>query len=134
MEYKITEKVLNLVEQLIADGYSGIVELTKAYASGTKEYLGQSLSVQLSGFCKEHLYIVECIGEGYGNGCVMFVGRYDELGLAEEPNVETVVDIAWHKYKTYKDRGYGLPSEFESLFVKYGYLKKVLVEVYEEKE
>lgn len=132
MEYKITEKVLNLVECLFSEGYSGVVEITKSYATGTKEHLSDSLSVQLSGFCKEQLYIVECVGEGYGNGCIMFVGRYNELGLAESPNVGTVVELAWNKYKIYKDRGYGLPTEFEKLFLKYGYLKKKTVEVYEE--
>lgn len=134
MEYKVTQKVLDLVEKLFEEGYKGSVEITKGYATGTAKHLEGSLSVQLSGFCKEHLYMVETVGEGYGVNCVMFVGRYDELGLAEEPNVETVVDIAWRKYKTYKDRGYSMPHEFEALFVKYGYLKKKIVEVYEEQD
>ena len=53
MTYKITENVLKLVQDLIDEGYSGTVEITKSYATGTKGILGESISVQLSGFCKE---------------------------------------------------------------------------------
>ena len=134
VEYKITQKVLDLVEKLFEEGYKGSVEITKGYATGTAKHLEGRLSVQLSGFCKEHLYIVERTGSGYCDALV-FVGRYDCLGdYPTDCDVHTVVDIAWQKYKTYKDRGYGMPHEFESLFVKYGYLKKKVVEVYEEQD
>lgn len=132
MTYKITENVLKLVQDLKDEGYSGTVEITKSYASGTKDILGESISVQLSGFCKESLYLVEDTETGE----LVVVGRYSKEGsyLSTVGVVELIVQIAWEFYKAYKPRGYTMPFEFQSLFVKYGYLKAKTVEVYEEQE
>lgn len=131
MTYKITENVLQLVQDLKDEGYSGTVEITNSYASGTKEILGDVLSVQLSGFCKENLYLVEDIEEHE----LVLVGRYNQEGSYEYPvGVRLIVSKAWKFYKDYEIRGYGIPYEFQSLFVKYGYLKAKTVEVYEEQE
>jgi len=130
MTYKITENVLKLVQDLIDEGYSGTVEITKSYASGTKDILGDSISVQLSGFCKESLYLVEDTETEE----LVLVGRYNHEGAYSCPDVALIVAKAWEFYKAYKPRGYTMPFEFQSLFVKYGYLKAKTVEVYEEQE
>lgn len=131
MTYKITENVLQLVQDLKDEGYSGTVEITNSYASGTKEVLGDVISVQLSGFCKESLYLIE---DTDSNELVL-VGRYVQEGSYTYPvGVELIVSKAWEFYKAYRPRGYIMPYEFQSLFVKYGYLKAKTAEVYEEQE
>ena len=130
MEYKITQKILDLVEALFKEGYTGTAEITNSYPTGTAKVLGGSFSVELSGFSKETLFLTSPLN----TQDVVFVGRYDHEGLYIDPTVEDVVFCAWHKYKVHKERGFSLPSEFEELFKKYGYLKKKVVEVYEEQD
>lgn len=130
MEYKITQSVLNLVEDLFKEGYEGEARITNSYPTGARNVLGESFSVELTGFCKETLHLTSPVN----TSDIVFVGRYEHEGLYTDPKVEDLVSLAWVQYKCYKDGGYSIPHEFEKLFVKYGYLKKKLVEVYEEKE
>lgn len=121
MNYKITEKVTTLVENLIKEGYDGDVTLTNSYCTGTAQFLGESMSVQLNGFCKETMQIVEDMDSGE----VLFVGRYDLELRHKDPSVETIVELAWDMYKSYKEyKNWSMPEEFKSLFLKYGYLKE----------
>ena len=116
-KYKITERVIALVEQLISEGYEGEASLSSAYCTGTGEILGAALSVQLTGFCKESLHIVES-----DDGQIVFVGRYEEEFREPEATVADIVAVAWSMYRSYKDRKYSMPEEFKGLFAKYGYL------------
>lgn len=129
--YRVTPKIIELVQQLLTEGYSGTIELTDKYATGTREVLGQAMAVQLSGFCKEHLYLVEDIEVSE----ILFVGRYGIKGIMcfqQEATVRDIVQLAWQVYQSYKHRGYTCPDGFVALFLKYGYLeeqtKTVLVE------
>lgn len=121
MAYKVTEKVTNLVQALFNTGYGGEAVLTTSYCSGAAEVIGGNMSVQLSGFCKETL----CIVEDTDTCKLVFVGRYHEEWLEE--SVEGIVQCAWGMYQSYKPRGYSMPHEFEELFKKYGYLKQKVV-------
>lgn len=121
MTYKITRKVLDLVENLIRAGYRGEVKITDSYPTGTWTVLEGAVVIELSGFCKESLYIVEDLLIG----TVCFVGRYSLEDSYEDPTVEDIIRTAWNMYTSYESRGYGLPYEFEDLFIQHGYLKKV---------
>lgn len=129
MTYQVTQQILDLVKNLFDQGYEGEAQLTNCYPSGAEAILGESLSVQLSGFCKESLYLVE----DTNLDTILAVGRYGEEGHYGALNVSDVVYIAWRFYKEYKYQGYDIPHEFADLFKKYGYLKgetkTVLVEV-----
>lgn len=119
--YKITQRCIELVEELFKEGYGGTAEITSSYCTGTQDVLGEAFSIQLSGFCKETLHIVE----DTDSKDLLFVGRYNIERV--EPTVEGIVDLAWSLYKCYKCSGYSIPHEFKALFKKYGYLieKKV---------
>jgi hypothetical protein len=133
MEYKITEKVLSLVTDLIKAGYEGEATITNCYCTGTAAFLGDAFSVQLTGFCKESLHIVEDVSCGE----ILFVGRYDLEARHMEPKIEDVIEMAWGMYRGYKTySSYSMPSEFKELFIEYGYLKekKITKTVWEEKE
>ena len=121
MPYKVTEKVTTLVEALFEAGYNGEATLTTSYCSGAAEVIGGSMSVQLSGFCKETL----CIVEDTDTGELVFVGRYNAKDVRD--SVEGIVQCAWQMFQSYKPRGYSMPSAFEELFKKYGYLKQKVV-------
>lgn len=123
MAYKITQKVLDLVEELFAEGYEGTTEITNSYCTGTKEILGESVSVMLHGFCKETLHLVEDTETNE----VLFVGRYSVEYRSKTPIVEDIVEIAWEMQESYGKRGYSAPSEFEKLFLKYGYMEEEIV-------
>ena len=114
--YKITQRCIELVEEIFKEGYGGTAEITRSYCSGTQDVLGEAFSIQLSGFCKETLHIVE----DTDTEDLIFVGRYAVERV--EPTVEGVVEAAWSFYKSYKGSGYRIPSEFEGLFKKYGYI------------
>ena len=118
MAYKITQKVLDLVEELFAEGYEGTTEITNSYCTGTKGVLGESVSVMLYGFGKETLHLVEDTETNE----VLFVGRYSEEYRSKTPSVEDIVKIAWEMQESYS-----MPSEFEKLFLKYGYMKEEIV-------
>lgn len=120
MSYKITPKVIALVEQLFAEGYTGKATLTSSYPTGAGEVLGNALSVELTGFCKESLYLVEDTDAGV----VLFVGRYRLEGAHEDPTTQSIVDLAWSMYETHFTRGYGRPDEFEKPFIHHGYLEE----------
>lgn len=117
--YKITERVIGLVEQLFAEGYEGEATLSFSYCSGTANIIGSAMSVQLTGFCKETLHLVED-----SDGQIVFVGRYNEERRMPEATVADIVAVAWSMYRTYKASKYSRPSEFASLFEKHGYLTK----------
>lgn len=132
MSYKITQRVVDLVTDLISDGYDGEVTITNSYPSGARSVLEEAFSVQITGFCKESLYITEDLN----TEDIVFVGRYSLERCEREASVEDIVDTAWGMYKSYKDySNYGLPSEFQSLFITYGYIieRTVTKTVYEEK-
>ena len=123
MTYKITQRCINLVEALFNEGYDGVATITNRYATGTYSVLGDIFSIELTGFCKETLYVVEDIDTEE----LLFVGRYAKEYVSE--SVEGIVDLAWGVYKSYKHSGYSIPCEFEELFKKYGYLVKETVPV-----
>ena len=118
MVYKITQKVIDLIEELFAEGYEGTAEITNYSCTGTKGVLGESVSVMLYGFCKETLHLAEDTETNE----VLFVGRYSEEYRSKTPAVEDIVKIAWEMRE-----GYSMPSEFEKLFLKYGYMKEEIV-------
>lgn len=126
--YKITEKVLTLVQQLFEEGYDGEVKIANTYYAGAGEYLKGYLAVEISGFCKEPLYLVEQIY----TGAIWGIGRYREEFCSDKITVEDIVNLAWVKYQSYKDSGYSRPDEFEDLFIKYGYLVAETILVYKE--
>lgn len=128
MNFKITAKIMDLVTELVKEGYRGTATICNNYCTGTKAVLGESFSIELSGFCKETLHLVED-----EEGFVWCVGRYSTEDSFENPTVENIVDIAWDMFNTYESRGYSMPYEFESLFVKYGKIVKKVVttETYE---
>lgn len=72
MTYKITERVADLVQSLIKAGYEGEVTMTNDYCTGTRAFLEESFSLQLTRFCKECLYI----SENTETGDIVCVGRY----------------------------------------------------------
>ena len=118
--YKVTQRVIDLVEQLFQEGYTGAATFSNGYASGTKEVLGVSFSLQLTGFCKETLHLTED-----SDGNIVFVGRYYEKRRDEDATVQDIVLIAWKMYKSYKTySSYSRPYEFDVLFEKYGYITK----------
>lgn len=123
MTYKITQKVTDLVGSLFEEGYAGEASITNSYCAGTKSVLGESFSVLLSGFCKESLHLAEDIESGE----IVFVGQYEQKANLPEPNVADVVCAAWEMFDAYEYRGYNLPEEFRSLFLKYGYIEEKVV-------
>lgn len=89
--------------------------------SGIADELGGCCSLRLSGFCKESLYLAQ----EAQSGRVVAFGRYGREGTwepGEMPRVEQLVSMAWHNYKAYEGRGYNIPFELQSLFLRYGYL------------
>lgn len=131
MAFKVTTRVMELVEQLIQEGYEGDATITNDYCTGTKEVLGNAISVQLSGFSKECLYLVE----DTETGDIVAVGRYNLEYREPEYSVQAIVAKAYEFYQYSKDRGYRLPDAFKNLFVKYGHIvkKTKTTEVWEEK-
>lgn len=119
MTYKVTQKVLDLVEELFKDGYGGEAVFTNSGCNGTLDFLDGAFAMQLSGFCKETLHLVE----DTDTGCVVAIGRYD-IEREDVKTVEDIVDVAWSMYCCYEDSGYAMPSEFLDLFKKYGYIKE----------
>lgn len=132
MTYEITPKIIAVLKELKDAGYTGSMEITTGMASGTVDILQGALCVQLSGFCKECLHLVE----DTINGHVVAVGRYSVESEYSEIDVPTIVAIAWQYYKSYKERGYSMPGEFKELFTKYGYIteKTVIKTVIVEKD
>ena len=131
MSYKITERVADLVQSLIEAGYGGEVTMTNSYPTATRAFLEESFSLQLTGFCKECLYV----SENTETGDIVCVGRYSLELEKSGMEVSDIVDIAWSMYKTYKGySNYGMPEEFKSLFISNGYLKekKVVETILEE--
>lgn len=121
MTYKLTTKVLDLVEQLFTEGYGGSATLCRYGCTGTQEVMaknGCTLWVELSGFTKETLNLTENLDTGE----IVVVGRYSYEGEVE--TVEDIVRKSWEMFAYYEGRGYSMPSEFESLFEKYGFIRK----------
>ena len=119
-EFKVTQRVIDLVQDLFRAGYEGTAELTSCGCSGTEAVLHGAFAMQLSGFCKESLHITE-----HEDGRIFFVGRYNLEFDDESPTVDDIVSCAWNKYLTYKGRGYSMPDEFKALFISKGYIKEV---------
>jgi len=120
MTFKITERLLDAVGELLKEEYEGDIRISESYCTGTRNVLGNTASVELTGFCKESLYIVDDLQ----NEKYLLVGRYGkECELSyDELTVEKLTEIAWNFYKTYKQRGYSRPYEWESLFKKHGFV------------
>ena len=123
--YKITEEITNLVESLFQEGYNGTVELVNTFPSGIEDYLTGCTVVQLSGFCKESLYLAHDLVTDE----VVAFGRYNMKNSWEpgEVSVYEIVHIAFNMFDIYESRGYSCPYEFKDLFVKYGYMQEQTV-------
>lgn len=121
MTYKITDRCLALVSDLFDGGYDGDARLTRRYPSGAANFLAGVISIELTGFCKETLYLVE----DTDTNNILFVGRYNEEDV--EPTGAGIVAHAWTMYRSYKTSGYSIPTEFTDLFKKHGYLKQKVV-------
>lgn len=122
-KYTVSEKIITLVEKLKDEGYEGTASLTSSYPSGIYDELRGCLAVELTGFCKESLYLVQCTltGEVYAYGRYELERRwYDD----ETPEVDEIVAIAWQMFETYEARGYSMPAEFKALFLKYEYIEE----------
>lgn len=120
MTYKLTTKVLDLVEQLIEEGYSGEATLSRYGCSGTQAIMdenGCKLWIELTGFAKETLNLAENLETGE----IVAVGRYSYEGEVE--TVEDIVRMSWYMFTSYESSGYSIPSEFESLYEKYGFIQ-----------
>lgn len=121
MTYKLTTKVLELVEQLIEEGYGGNATLSRYGYTGTRKVMSENgckLWVELSGFAKETLNLAEYLETGE----IVAVGRYSYKGTVE--TVEDVVRKSWELYNYHEYKGYSMPSEFESLYEKCGFIKR----------
>lgn len=121
MQYKLTTKVLDLVQQLIEEGYEGEAALCRYGCSGTQAFMddgGARLWIELTGFSKETLNLVEDVDVN----AVVAIGRYSHEGVVE--SVQDIVRIAWEMFDSYEGRGYSLPVEFKELFKKYGYIEE----------
>lgn len=128
MTFKVTEKVLRLVDELYEEGYSGECVYSTPGYSGALEILQNTRALSLSGFCKETLHLVENLATNE----IVAVGRYS----VEDSDVESVKDIArisWDMYLFYENSGYSMPSEFIELFKKYDYIEKVQTTTYAKK-
>lgn len=121
MAYKLTTKVIDLVEKLRDEGYCGTIELTNCGCSGTQSVMDENgcrTWIQLSGFSKETLNLVEDLETGE----IVAVGRYGHEGTVKD--VEDIVRMSWGMFTCYESSGYSMPSVFESLYEKYGFIKK----------
>lgn len=118
-KYKVTERVVGLVQDLIQQGYGGEASLTNSGCTGTMEHLEGSFAIHLPGFCKESLYLTES-----ESGNIVFIGRYSVERDEADASVEDIVRCAWKMYQYYKARGYSMPGEFKSLFEHYGHIRK----------
>lgn len=121
MTYKLTTKVLELVEQLIEEGYSGDATLSQCGCTGTQEVMSENsckLWIELTGFAKETLNLAEDLETGE----IVAIGRYSHEGEVE--TVEDIVRMSWDMSTSYAYRGYSISHEFESLYEKYGFIKK----------
>ena len=121
MPYKLTTKVLELVEQLIEEGYGGNATLSRYGCTGTQEVMSENgckLWIELSGFAKETLNLAEDLETGE----IVAVGRYSYKGTVE--TVEDVVRKSLEMYEYHEYNEYSMPSEFESLYEKYGFIER----------
>ena len=122
-KYIINPVILDLVTALYDEGYDGVATLCNTYPSGVAHELAGCFSIQLTGFCKENLYLVITADTKHMHA----FGRYQRADLWAEgdyPTVEAIVDIAYRTFVRYESRGYELPQEFKALFIKYGYIEE----------
>ena len=122
MTVKITTRLMEVVTQLIRDGYQGEVKITNTGYRGTANILQGAFALELTGFCKETLYLVDDEETQH----FIFIGRYSAEGIYAYELVDTeyLTRIAWSFYKIYKGRGYSRPTEWEDLFEKFGLITK----------
>ena len=133
-KYHITNRTVELVQELKKRGYSGQATITNRYPTGAKAIMGDDFSIELTGFCKESMYLCE-----EKDSCnFIMVGRYDlEFDLRPtdgRSKIDLLIEQAWRKYKTYKPRGYSMPCEWEEVFKKTGYITVEMQPVYIEKD
>jgi hypothetical protein len=119
----ISQKVIDFTSKLLEEGYNGevVIKQVNSTYTGSREQFEKydvDFVVQLSGFCKEDLYLFE------HNNQIVGVGRYrvEFIIPVEEITVKNIVDLAYSMFKCYQNRGYGEPAEFKKLFVKYGHV------------
>lgn len=132
MRYAITEALGVLAADLRVAGYTGEIKLTTHGATGTDaEFEGSFIAMELTGFCKETLYI--SYDKQYQH--YVLVGRYNSIDQSPEvPTIETLTRLAWTTYRSYKkSKDWGRPMEWEALFKHYGYLTTKTVEQLVEK-
>lgn len=123
--YKITPKILNLIEALLDEGYAGeALIIKKAQFMGNVGEVPYPF-IKLSGFCKDTMYIAE-----NSAGEIVVIGRYNTEIQNSLVTVADIVDLAWDVYKRHVSRGYEYPHEFTELFIKHHYLIKQMVETY----
>lgn len=126
--YVITSNVLMIVEKLIVAGYQGTATITNRFPAGISGKLEGCFAVELTGFCKESYYLT---GRG-DNDTIHVFGRYQEELNTTHLTVDRLIQEAWGKYQIYRSRGYSLPTEFESLFEKHGFIRYITKTVIEE--
>ena len=128
MTFKVTEKVLRLVDKLYEEGYPGECVYSTPGYSGALETLQNTRSLNLSGFCKETLHLVENLATNE----IVAVGRYS-IEDSDVESVHDIVRIAWDMYLLYENSSYLMPSEFIELFKKYNYIEEVQTTIYAKK-
>lgn len=124
MTYKLTTKVLDLVEKLLEEGYCGTVQLSRGGCSGTASVMDEhdcKMWIEIPGFAKETLNLAEDLEDG----TITAVGRYQYEGEVE--TVEDIVRLSWRMFQYYEARGYSMPYEFIGLYEKYGFIEKKVV-------
>lgn len=120
MAYKLTTKVIDLVEKLRDEGYCGMIELVNCGCSGTQSVMDENgcrTWIELSGFSKETLNLAEDLETGE----IVAVGRYGHEGTVS--TVEDIVRKSWEMFECHEWKGYSMPYEFEYLYEKYGLIE-----------
>lgn len=128
--FGVTTAVTRLAQALIREGYQGTVTLTNSYATGTKAVLNECFSLELTGFCKETAYLVQDLKDSE----IGVIGRFGTLNWYGKCEVKDLADLAWDTYQKYKSEGFSRPTEWEKIWVKYGYLTPKTTTILVEKE
>lgn len=122
-KYTVSDKIITLVEKLIEEGYEGNISLTTSFPTSIADEFSGSVVLELSGFCKEYLYLAQCTLTGE----IHAYGRYHiERYWHNDETIEVgeIVAIAWEMFETYEANGYSMPEEFKKLFLKYEYIEE----------
>lgn len=115
MGFEITSKVTDLISELLLDGYEGTIRVGTTKFNWTRDILGNSKVIIISGFCKEALHIAEDMDTNE----IVMVGRYNKEFRGRDATAKDVAKIAKRFFEYYEARGYDYPNEFHSLFEMY---------------